>query len=367
MPILRWGGAQYIDLSTGQPVGKFIPGVTEPQFDLTSMRGNVGNKPGVELTPYAGSVTNGVAQLTGPLYENILFTSVVDIRSNATLRNCRIVIPSTYTESDSIAGAVRALIGSTVNNVTLEDCEIHNRAQRPLNGIMGRNVTVRRTVVTGCIDGFSDSLSGDSTQTYGFRIYDSIVADSAWWYTPTVNSIIHPSDTQSHGDSIQKGTTLPTVVENTVFAAYLSDFVGTGTVGSGSESNPYVPASGFNFIATQAQMEAWKDEYGNLLTDPESTRGGISRRLPSSGGSLAAVMVNRDGASFDHCYFGGGIATVNLLDTNLPANMDVTVKDSKFWQDSKSGGAILIPTGKTATLTGNTWAVGGGNVAPTYI
>lgn len=367
MPAFRWDGSVYRELGTGRAVSRFEPGITEPQFDLATMRGNVGNKPDVELTPYSGTITNGVAQLTGSLYENVLFPCVVDIRNNTTLRNCRIVVPTTYTTSDSIAGAVRALIGPTVNSITLEDCEIHNRAQRPMNGVMGRNVTIRRTVVTGCIDGFSDALTGDSTQTYGYRIYDSIVADSAWWYTPTVNPIVHPSDTQSHGDGIQKGTTLPTVVENTVFAAYLSEFVGTGTVGSGSENNPYVPASGFNFIASQSQMEAWKNTYGNLLTDPAVTRGGVARRLPSSGGSLAAVMVNRDGVTFDRCYFGGGIAAVNLLDPNLPTSMNVTITNSKFWPDSKSGAAIFIPTGKMATLTGNKWAVGGGNVTPTYV
>lgn len=368
MPVYRWDSGQvaYRNLTTGALLERFTDGITEPQFDLTSMVGNVGNTPGVNLTTYTGTITNGVAQLAAPLYENILFPCVVDIRGNTTLRNCRIVVPKTYTASDSIAGAVRALIGSGVSAVLLEDCEIHNRAQRPLNGIVGRNVTVRRSVITGCVDGFSDSSGGDSTLTFGFRIYDSIVADSAWWYTPTVNSIIHPSDTQSHGDGIQKGTTLTTTVENTVFAAYISEFIGTGTAGSGSETNTYVPASGFNFIATQAQMETWKNTFGNLATNPTVTRGGVARRLPSSGGSLAAAMVNREGISFDHCYFAGGIATINMMDSNLPTTMNVTITNSTFWADSKNGVAIQIPSGKTATITGNTWA-SGGPVAPTYI
>lgn len=365
MPICRWDGSQYVDLRTGLPVSSFIPGVTEPQFDLASMSGNVGATG--PLTVYAGPIEDGVAKLNGALYENTLFPCVIDIRATSVLRNCKVVVPETYVEADSIAGAVRALIGSGVETILLEDFEIHNMSQRPLNGVVGRNVTIRRAVVTGCIDGFADSTSGDSPQNHGLRIYDSIVAESAWWYTPTVNPIIHPSDNQSHGDGIQKGTTLPAIIENTVFAGYLSDRIGTGTPGSGSEANPYVPASGFNFIATQAQMEAWKDEYGNLLTDPAETRGGTARRLPSSGGSLAAAMVNRDGARFTHCYFGGGVASVNLLDTNLPSAMNVTIEDSKFWNDSKSGGAILIPRGKTATITGNTWAIGGGEVSPTYI
>lgn len=369
MALYRWDSGQgaYRNLATGALLERFIAGVTEPQFGLTSMTGNVGNTPGVNLTTYTGTITNGVAQLSAPLYENILFPCVVDIRANTTLRNCRIVVPKTYTASDSIAGAVRSLIGSAVTDVLLEDCEIHNRAQRPLNGIVGRNITVRRSVITGCVDGFSDSTGGDSTMSYGFRIYDSIVADSAWWYTPTVNPIIHPSDTQSHGDGIQKGTTLTTTVENTVFAAYISELVGTGTAGSGSETNSYVPASGYNFIATQAQMETWKNTFGNLATNPAVTRGGVARRLPSSGGSLAAAMVNREGVSFTHCYFAGGIATINLMDSNLPASMNVTITNSKFWNDSKNGVAIQIATGKTATLSGNTWAIGGGSVSPTYV
>jgi ABC-type multidrug transport system fused ATPase/permease subunit len=128
---------------------------------------------------------------------------------------------------------------------------------------------ISQVVITGCVDGFVDSTGGSAPQNYGFHIVDSIVADSAWWYTPTVNSIIHPSDTQSHGDGVQKSSTLAVTIENTTLLGYISDVIGTGTPGSGSDAgNTYVPATGYNFIATQAQMETWRSTYGSYLTDP---------------------------------------------------------------------------------------------------
>lgn len=376
MPSYRWDSASsaYRRLGTGEILERFTPGVSEPFYEITedfTGAKNVGVKPGSVLTTYTGTITNGVAQLQdGAIYENILFPCVVDLRNGETLRNCRIVVPETYIASDSIAGCVRCLNGSGNTGASLENVEIHNRAQRPLNGIVGRNMELSQVVITGCIDGFVDSTGGSAPQNYGFHIVDSIVADSAWWYTPTANGIIHPSDTQSHGDGVQKSSTLESSIVNTVLLGYLSDLIGTGTPGSGSDAgNTYVPASGYNFIATQSQMETWKNTYGNYLTDPAQSKYGVAHRLPSSGGSLAALMVNRENLSVDHCYFAGGLITINCLDSNLGTAPNVSIANSTFWNDMKNGHtggvssvkghAIAVSPGRTlAAFTNNKWSDG---------
>lgn len=369
------------------PAPPFVPGVTEPfYFEATNIdeaQTNIGNRAtrseGVALTTYTGTITNGIAQLSdGGTYENILFPCVVDLRNGEQLINCRVVVPTTYTAADSINGCVRILNGGTNTGALLQNVEIHNRAQRPLNGVVGRNAEIRETVVTGCIDGFVESTGGSAPQNWGFNIYDSCQPTTAWWYTPTVNGIIHPSDTQSHNDGYQStSASLRSEIYNTVFNGYLSEIIGTGTPGAGSDAgNPYVPASGYNFIATQATQNSWKASFGTYMTNAGTSKYGVSHRLPGPGavGSVASLMINRENVLADGCYFAGGIAQVNLLDSNLSTTMNVTIRNCHFWNDMKNptgrgtakGHAILITSGKSATFSGNTWNDGTA-VSPTSV
>lgn len=387
MPLYRWDNtsARYVNLRTGDLFEPFIPGETEPFYELhpTFMgERNIGVDPGVTLTPYTGTVTNGVATLTaGVLYENILFSSFVNW-NGAHLRNCRIVIPANFAIADSSLNAiVRSLNGASTTGGTMERCEIHNRAQRPLNAVMGRNGTIRRTAVSGCVDGFVDSESGSAPQNYGLILEDVIVCDLAWFYSPTQSPWIHSSDLQTHNDCFQKSTTLACELTNFVGLAYASELVGTGTPGSGSETNTYVPGSGYNFIAAQAQMEAWRDTFCSFMTTPAQSKYGVAHRLPSSGGSMAAVMVNRGNLTVRKSKLAGGLVTVNMQDTNLPSVTNVIFEDNTFWNDMKNGHnnpdtgvfeparkghAITIKSGKTATFTNNKW-FDGTNVTPVTV
>lgn len=358
------------------PIPDFEPGVSEPFYfpdvNIDQAQTNVGNRAtrqdGVTLTPYAGALTNQVAILSGATYENVLFNSPIDIRAGAHLINCRVVVPTTYT-STAQSECVRSLNGGSNTGGVLQNVEIHNRAQRPLNGFAGRNFEVYETVITGCVDGFSESTGGSAPQDFGIRVYDSVVTDMAWWYTPTVNGIIHGSDTQSHNDAYQKGTTLASEIRNTALVPYLSAIIGTGTPGAGSETNPYTPASGYNFIASQATQEGWRSTRVGLFPTGSESRYGVAKLYVISGGSVAALMINRDNLIADRIYFGGGAqAQIDATDTNLPTSMNVRITNSTFANDMRNpnasrgttkGYAGLIRTGKSmAAFTGNTWLDG---------
>lgn len=375
MTTYAWQGLAYVDIVTGEKHETFVAGQTEPTYvaasDYSGAR-NVGTNPAVPLTTYTGTITSGVAQLTdGALYENVQFPCVLDIRSAVTLRNCRVVVPKTYTAVDSIKACVRVLNGAATTGVLFENVEIHNRAQRPFNGITGRNFTFRRGVITGCIDGFSDSAAGSAPNTgVGFTVEDSIVPAVAWWYSPTINSDIHGSDTHSHSDATQKATSLTCTFTNTGLFAYADELIGTGTPGSGSDAgNTYVPSSGYNYIQSQAQMESWRASRLAYRTTAAQSHGAEVHKSSTAGeGSFAAVMLNAANATFTHCYFGGGTVTVNATDTSLPPTMPGGFSGCVFWNDMTNGPgsratnpavkgyAVLGQTGKDfATFAGNTW------------
>lgn len=371
-------GGRAFDLIFGVFVDTFIPGQTVPFYEITddfTGQRNVGAFG--SLTTYTGTITNGVAQLTdGALYENILFPCVLDIRSPVTLRNCRIVVPKSYVAVDSIKACVRVINGTNTDNVVFENVEIHNRAQRPFNGVAGRNLTMRRCVVTGCIDPLSESTGGSAPSVSGksFTVEDCWLGSAAWWYSPTINSDIHGSDTHSHSDITQKSSgTLAQTFTNSVLAAYADPLIGTGTPGSGVDAgNTYVPPSGYNYIASQAQMESWRAARLAYRSNPAQSMYGVAHELPTAGeGSFAAVMFNADNALFTRCRFGGGVATINALDTGLPTTMAGGFVDCVFFNDmvngpgsrttdpSVKGYAVLGQTGKNwAQFTGNTWSDG---------
>lgn len=378
-----WNGLEYLDLVTGDTLGGFVPGVTEPFYEVKadySGKRNIGTRPGTGFTTYDGPIVGGVAQLLDAgLYEDLIFPCVVEPRAAVTLRNCRVIVPPTYTTtSDSIKAAVRCLNGTNTTNILIENCEIHNRAQRPLNGITGRNYTMRRTAITGVIDGWSDAAGGSAPQGWGYVVEDSMVPSIAWWYSPTINSDIHSSDQGSHSDVFQKTTALQGTVRNSVLCAYVDDLIGTGTPGSGrDDGNPYVPP-GYDYNASQSLMEGWRTSF-TRMSDASQTKYGVSRRLATEG-SLAPVMVNAGALDLDRCQIAGGTVGINASSTSLPTVIDMRLTNNTFWNDmanghersgvynaANKGHAILSRAGKSfEAFTGNRWAseLGGALLAP---
>lgn len=369
------------------PTEEFIDGVTEvryiPNVNLDAAEKNIGNKPGVTRTTQSGT-SFGVTQTTLNLYENKDFVNtVVDVRGTGVIRfrNCRITLGNGYTLVDSIGAVVRVLNGSGVTEVIFEDCEIHNRCQRAFSGMSGRNITLIRTVITGGADLFRDVPAGTGSMgaTYGYKAYDSWFGDFAWWRTPVVNSEIHPSSLQVHADGGQIGSTLGSELHNCTFAMYVSEFVGTGTPGSGSDAgNPYSA----NYIVDQATMESWRATHCSTFTDPALSPDGLSHRLPNGneGCSVAAVMINRSPVVIDGGHSYGSFIPINASDTNLPNPVtNVTVEAMTFHNDmrnptgrgSSKGHAIGTRTGRTYNIptTGsrrNLWQ-DGTTVTPTNI
>lgn len=377
-PVLWWDGIAYVDLATRESVGGFVDGVTMPYYveaaDFSGAR-NVGVPPAVSLEAYAGGSNNGVIQITdGAYYEGILFTGQVEVRSNATFKNCRFVLPLSFVRTDVTKAVVLILNGTGASDILFEDCEIHNRAQRPMNGIMGRNFVMRRSVVTGCVDSWSESGSGSAPNTgYGFRVYDSISPAVAWWYSPTVNSDIHGSDTGSHSDVMQKNTLLTVEFHNTVLAAYCSELIGTGTPGSGrSAGNPYVPP-GYDYTASQTTMVGWKNQFAVYTTASQTMTGNV-RRLASDG-SMAAFMLNDGNITINNCYLGGGTVTINAVDSSV-IESTVHITNNVFWNDMLNGPgsrssdptvkgyAVLFRLNESfGTYSNNLWAASLGGAA----
>lgn len=322
----------------------FIPGETMPYYEVTedfSGEHNVGNLPGVALTPYSGSVGCGVIRLPSGTYENIDFGDcLLDIRGVVVMNNCRGVLRENY--DDSIGEHIRILNGATTTSVELNDCEFHNRTQRILDGLKGRNFVVNRSVFTGYVDGIDNASPGSAPQLTGGEIHDSWIGDLAWWRAET-NGIVHPSDTQSHNDGSQVTMGLGILFENTFFGAWASDYVGTGTPGSGSEANPYDAP----YIRPQATMDTWRTMYLNRLTRPDQSWDGVAHRLPT-GGSFAAIMGNASNGMVDHCWFSGGTVAINLLDASVTSGT-WSVRRSTFWNDM-SGGRPLDSTSKGVAI-----------------
>lgn len=360
--------AEVINFATGQRFGGFIPGVSRPFYEQSDdFSGNKNVGAFGQMTPYAGTITNGIATLStaNAVYENVLFPCVIDIRANVSLINCMQIVPKTHTYPSSIKACIQILNGAQ-NNVVIEDMEIHNRAQRPFNGIAGRNFTMRRTVITGTIDGWSDSAAGGSPQVYGYVVEDCIMPATAIWYSSTINPDVHGSTPHSHSDVFQKYTELQGTVKRSVLLSYADEYIGTGTPGSGSETNPYVPPSGYNFIRPQAEMEALRDQQINKWTTPSQTYTGKSQRM--SAGSMAVLMLNRGQLDLDDCILDGGSVAVNAVDLNSGSPITCRLTNNQFWNAMTNGpgsrttnplvkGNSILTTNQRSfeLLTGNAW------------
>lgn len=334
------------------PLGAaFQPGITMPEYtphiDLDAAPKNIGNLPGVARSEYGATVDGGVTQLGAAMtISNTNFTNtVVDVRANITFNNCRFTLTS-YTPADSIGALVRLLNGTGLTNVVFNDCEFHVRCQRVMNVISGRNTTFNRCVMTGGVDGISLSPAGGAPQSYGVKVNDCWIGDHAWWHWSTTG-VVHPSDTETHNDGIQVATALGTEVNNTFFGIWPSEFVGTGTPGSGSETNP---SSSEPYITTQATMDGWRTTYLNRITRNDQSFGGVGRKS-TTGGSWSGIMLNQTNVTADHCWFSGGTVHINAVDSILSGKTVGSFTRNTHWNDMTAGHSLTTTAKGTAVYT----------------
>jgi hypothetical protein len=370
-------------LNTSLLVGRtgFIPGLTQPYYQITqNLNGakNIGNLPGVSRSEYGSTVTDGVTQLSGTLYENLDFTdTVLDLRNSMTLNNCRLFLSDGYIAADTIRAGIRILNG-TAGAVVMNDCEIHIRIQRTMTALTGRNLIMNRCVITGGVDGPSVADTGAAPLNSGIEMNDCWVGGLQWWRTGATPWEGHPSDTQTHNDSSQVATTLGCRWFNTVLNATASPYAGTGTPGSSflDGGNPY--NANYTNVA-QATLESWRATYLDYSSTPAQSYLEQTYRM-SSAGSWACIMGNRNGGEVEQCYFSGGTVCINLMDTNVTG--DWSIKRSVFWNDminghsgnpATKGHAVLARAGLSGILdmptTGadrNLW-FDGGTVSPVFL
>lgn len=339
----RYGYADPVSLGPDFISGETMP-VYVPNLDLNAAVKNIGNLEGVARAEYSSTVTGGVTQLSSAgTLSNFNFTNtVIDIRANITFNNCRFTLTS-YTPADSIGAMIRILNGTSVSNVVFNDCEFHVRCQRGMNNIAGRNATFNRCVITGGVDGLSLSPNGGATQSYGFTVNDSWIGDHAWWYW-TSPGAVHPSDTHTHNDGIQVSSTLGAELSNTFFGSWPSEFIGTGTPGSGSETNPWAGT----YITDQATMEDWRTTFMTRETRADQSFEGVSRKS-TNGGSWSGIMLNQPGAIIDHCWFSGGTVQINASDDVLAGQNAGSFTRNTHWNDMTAGHS-LTTTAKGAAI-----------------
>jgi hypothetical protein len=333
----------------------FVPGVTWPEYtpqeDFNGAK-NVGNLNNVTRTNYASTVTNGVTNIGAGTYNNLNFVNtVVNISANATFNNCRFVMTGNdYVLGDSIMSMVRNHNG-TSTLVTFNDCELHCRGQRVLNAFAGRNTVFNRCVISGGIDGPSDAGTGSTPSVFGIIRNDTWIGYQAWWRTPTTPWEGHNSDPQTHNDGSQVATALGNEWHNCTIVTCASPWVGTGTPLAGSDQgNSYVPATGFNYIQTQALQDAARASLLNWNTPASQAYLGISRKMSTgTGSSWACIMGNRNNGIVDKVQFSGGVVGVNLDDPNAAlTGAGWSIKRCLFHNDMING-----PGGRYNGTTGS--------------
>lgn len=335
----------YTDPVTPGP--SFVSGETMPIYvptlDIDAAEKNIGNLSGIARTEYSSTVNGGVTQLlTAGTFSNLNFTNtVVDIRANMTFNNCRFTLTS-YDPADSIGAMIRMLNGPSLNNVIFNDCEFHVRCQRGMNVISGRNGTFNRCIIAGGVDGISVSPSGGAAQSYGFNINDCWIGDHPWWYW-TSTGVVHPSDNHTHNDGIQVSSSLGVSVSNTFFGTWPSEFTGTGTPGSGSETNPWAGP----YITDQATMEGWRETFLVRETRADQSYAGVSK-WSTNGGSWAGIMLNQPNITVDHCWFSGGTVQINSSDNALAGQNVGSFTRNRHWNDMTAGHSLTTTAKGTA-------------------
>lgn len=295
----RWNGSSLVGGSGEQPGNEgsddFLSGLdsggfiraTQPTIPSWDNTGHTGT-----LTPYTGTGAGGTLTINtaGTTFTNVDFgsTRIVVQATGVKFINCRWYVTDAVTDGYSTA-QIDCRSGSNSaagGGLLLDRCTIENVAQnvRGRTGVLGWNVTIKRSRVRGFVDNlgfYVPGSPGTGGSPLGVTVLDTFIGELMWNQHPEAG-VVHQSDTKTHCDGIQfQGGYGARLINVTVIARY-STVVGTGTPGSGSDSgwagSPY----------TQSEAEALRYAtvfQGGTLANP-AVRG------YALGGSIAGIMVN---------------------------------------------------------------------------
>lgn len=255
------------------------------------------------------------------------------------------ITPANTANVDYGLRALNAAPGAGADHeVILLNGEVHNRAQKNISIFKGRNLSGEKIVGTGGSDIFQGvqrqstvggSVIGSAPANYLTDFRAVFFSGLAWW----VNNFA--THAQTHIDCYQTDGGIENMLKKAfgfAFLAHVSPFVGTGTPGSGRETNPFYAAgnTGGTYNQTQAAMAAERATYLNQWSNPDTSFGGEAWVRGTAGvdTSQACLMINRQNADFQQGWMSGGHAAVNFYDSNLPDNPAVTLKRNRIWRDA---------------------------------
>lgn len=363
--VLRRVNGSLVEMHRGAPGGTIPPppspfdlGETQPWYeDTIGLDGakNVGLPEGTlftDLEPWPGMPTNGVVTIvdanvpgSGVLEGYWFGNNHVDIRAKVELESCAGVLLSSNVQNvDYHVRALNAGAGAGAGyEVTISNSEFHNRAQKNITALKGRNINTYKSVHMGGSDAFQGvqrlnavggSPIGSAPANFLLNAQGSFFSALAWWITNySTNAQVHIDTVQTAGGVDGMRTT----IFGAALFAWASDFVGTGTPGSGSETNPFAAAvGGATYAQTQATMNARRATYLNQWSNAETSYAGIARVRGTNGvdTSQAGAMVNRAPFSMKKSWVSGGHAAINFYDANLANGADIVLEENRIWRDS---------------------------------
>lgn len=261
--------------------------------------------PGTVLSDTFGDITvSGTETITGlRIYGRVTVPS----GANLTMRNCELRGPSgTLPGGAVVTVAGTALIEDTSIDVT-------DRESYMLNGIMGKDYTMRRCEITRTVDAVGLTYAGGN-----------VTIEACWFHRPYYSVV--PTSVQSSGYTHNDGVQFHTGANITI----RGNMIGGPRV--------------------DADYETGATEF---LGEDFSTSGIIIQQTVAPGSSIYARIEN---VLVEKNWFQGAAASVNLNYINgndLSGN--VVVKDNHFYRQTGKPTYYILNNSTLATLSGNTF------------
>lgn len=160
---------------------------------------------------------------------------------NITVQNCRI-----RGKVGAPTGPLVVCYGSTVVNLTVQDCEIiPDEPGRGTDGITGHHYTAKRNKIQHCTDSFGVFNTASPSGQHSVYIYANYAGDHAYFSPDPA----HPGDTpisHTHNDALQvQSGNLIRVIGNTLLGL-IDPAVGQASFSSASPDPASTPPGGYN-------------------------------------------------------------------------------------------------------------------------